>query len=179
LQIILVTPSRFRQNPPTHCGHYCPTRTPWHRFWNRVRQSPGCWEWQGDIDEGGYGIFALTHGTPQRATRWLIGYIRGWPMVKGEVAAHHCDNRPCVRPSHLFVTDTQGNVADRDAKGRQMRGERHHAAVLTEALILEIRAEWQTGQHSQQMLANRYGIHQTTVSRIVSSYSQVRIWKHV
>lgn len=60
-----------------------------------------------------------------------------------------------------------------DAPGRAI-GERHPAAVLTEETVREIRAAYASGE-SQVSLGKRYGLRQSSVSRVVLRKS----WKHV
>ncbi len=52
------------------------------------------------------------------ATRWLMGYLRGAPLVRGEVVCHHCDNPPCLNVRHLFVGTQTDNMRDMAQKGR-------------------------------------------------------------
>jgi hypothetical protein len=94
------------------------------------------------------------------------------------------------RRGHLCLGTVAANNADMAQKGRVARGETHRTrlhpdlvlrgeghgnAVLTDALILDIRAEYATGTISQAALARKRGIAQTTVSKIVR---RVR-WAHV
>lgn len=90
------------------------------RFWSHViivdrghRLGP-CWEWTAARHRGKYGAFRY-HGRQAKAHRVTLILLGIDP---GEITAHHCDNPPCVRPLHLFPTDSAGNNADMMAKGR-------------------------------------------------------------
>jgi hypothetical protein len=52
-------------------------------------------------------------------------------------ALHHCDNRPCVNPAHLYVGTMQDNMRDMADRGRQWRqrqdGRCHNGHVMDEA----------------------------------------------
>lgn len=75
-----------------------------------------CWEWEGSRYPSGYG-----------AVKWngrVIGAHRlAWieafgPIPDGLDVCHHCDNPPCVRPSHLFLGTRSDNMRDAVSKGR-------------------------------------------------------------
>jgi hypothetical protein len=98
------------------------------RFWHSVdkngptiRPDLGpCWIWTGGRNMAdGYGSIVyegervLTH----RAA-WFIE-TGEWPNPQ---ALHRCDNKQCVRFSHLFEGTHQDNMADKVSKGRQYRG---------------------------------------------------------
>lgn len=72
------------------------------RFWAKVKIADnGCWEWQAQINQDGYGMFARGH---QRglvsAHRWAYGNTVG-PVPQGLELDHLCRNRRCVNPLHL------------------------------------------------------------------------------
>lgn len=114
----------------TFCSFGCFTRwiisraeDPLTIFWASVAiAEDGCWNWTGAIGAGGYGSFGSGYriGLPQRAHRasWTIHF---GDIPDGIFVCHHCDNPPCVRPSHLFLGTVQDNHADMDAKGRRRR----------------------------------------------------------
>lgn len=112
------------------------------RFWSKVRRgSPGeCWAWTAAVrrKNEGYGAFYLD-GRHQPASRvaWILSY---GPVPAGLVVCHRCDNPPCCNPAHLFVGAPKDNDADRVAKGRQCRGSQQKYAVLTEELVICLRA---------------------------------------
>jgi hypothetical protein len=99
---------------------------------------------------------------------------RGQAPDASILVCHTCDNPPCCNPVHLFEGSPADNSHDRDAKGRQQRGERHSRARLTEADIRAIRAAYAEGA-SQQAIASRYGVTQVNISAIVRR----KAWAHV
>lgn len=106
------------------------------RFWSRVEKSEGCWEWQGPTHDG-YGSLTR-HGVSMGAHR------AAWLETHGEIpdglcVLHHCDNRRCVRPEHLFLGTRRDNAQDAQSKGRHSAGERHGGAKLTWERVRQIR----------------------------------------
>lgn len=93
------------------------------------------------------------------------------PIEEGQNVCHRCDNPPCWNPAHLFAGSLTQNNHDRDRKGRTQRGERHHAARLTEEEVREIRASGLTGT----ALARHYGVSPFTIYKLLDG----RSWKHV
>jgi hypothetical protein len=98
------------------------------RFLSHVQRDPvtGCWLWQSSIAANtGYGLFKVS-GRNVLAHRWAYQTFRG-PIPAGleldHVRARGCDNRHCVRPSHLEpVTCAENN--QRRSPGRISHAER-------------------------------------------------------
>ncbi|MGW2169160.1 HNH endonuclease signature motif containing protein [Streptomyces sp. NPDC001705] len=90
-------------------------------FWPKVQWTrDGCWEWGASRHRNGYGQFHLPgkrHALAHRAS-WLLLF---GPIPDGLHVLHRCDNRPCVRPDHLFLGTRVDNMQDMAAKGRRGR----------------------------------------------------------
>ena len=85
-------------------------------FWTKVRKGRGCWEWMAGKMKCGYGSVNIKHKR-YIASRLSWQYTNG-PIPKGLWVLHKCDNRACVRPSHLYLGDNKANMADKKARGR-------------------------------------------------------------
>lgn len=136
-------------------------------FWARVSKSSGCWEWTGAISgrtrygDDNYGT-ATYRGIRMGAHRaaWIDTY---GPIPGGLWVLHHCDNRRCVRPSHLFLGTVQDNVADAQRKGRTARAaQRGPNAKLNPEAVVAIRASLD----GRAVLASRYGVSGSLISRV-------------
>ena len=93
------------------------------RFWSKVLFGDGCWEWTAGKNNYGYGRLSI-EDKMQGAHRV------SWMLTHGEMpelyVLHHCDNRSCVRPDHLFLGTQTDNMRDRDAKGRHGNSNKTH-----------------------------------------------------
>ena len=87
------------------------------RFWAKVDKSGECWVWTAALHTTGYGIFGIGGKRVDRAHR-ISWAIANGPIPEGAHILHHCDNRPCVNPAHLFIGTNQDNVNDCIKKGR-------------------------------------------------------------
>lgn len=134
----------------------------------------GCWIWPGGQSGPGYrqrnGYGVMWNGVrPERITHMVARVYLGYVEGKGHVC-HHCDCPPCWNPAHLFIGTHKDNMQDSIRKGRfnpgHVPGEKNGQAKVTAMQVEEIRTAYATGE-SQQQIANRYGLNQAHVSRIV------------
>jgi len=79
---------------------------------------------------------------------------------------HHCDNRACVRPDHLFLGTCQDNHDDCAAKGRNRVGEKAGMSKLTIADVREIRKL--EGLFTHKKIAANYGVSRSNIGQILS-----------
>jgi len=146
-------------------------RTAEERFWTRVtRGAPDeCWLWTGGGDWGGYGIFWYNgvNTTAHRASYEM--FVRKLPADL--FVCHSCDNRRCVNPRHLFVGTPGDNMRDRDAKGRQAKGEQFARSSITPDTVRMIRAS----SLSDTASAAKLGVTKGAINHI----RHRRNWRHV
>lgn len=105
-------------------------------------------------------------------TEWR-GSITTDPSPDGLRVLHHCDNRPCREITHLFLGTSADNSADMCAKRRQMHGEGHVRARLTDIKVRSIRS-LRTG-HTLRELSAMFNISVSVVSNVCNG----KAWTHV
>jgi hypothetical protein len=137
-----------------------------------VVNADGCWRIPGQVSYRGY-VYAWFRSKKLLAHRVAYMLFVG-AIPKGKLVCHHCDNRQCCNPDHLFLGSAADNTADMVAKRRHVHGEATCTAVITAADVLEIRRRVDTGE-SQRSIADDYGLVQPTVSKIALRQR----WKHI
>lgn len=183
------------------------------RFWSKVQKfgpvpkgkpSLGrCWMWIPQMEQNRYGCFTLNNkSVTAHRVSWELH--RG-PIPNSLMVLHHCDNRPCCNPDHLFLGTQLDNITDcvskkRNAFGarhgsktkpeRVARGERHGFTLhpesipkgerngnsrLTNKRVIAIRREYAKGGITQARLANRLGIPLAHLNRIIVK----KAWRHI
>lgn len=159
------------------------------RFW-KFTDPPGDddhWLWNGYRTRKGYGTFSIS-GRSVGAHR--VSYeIHNGPIPDGMCVCHICDIPPCVNPAHLFLGSLQDNIADRHAKGRDAKGERHFTrtrpgaivrgstkrnAKLNEGLAVQIRHRYASGGVGMRALAREYDVSFTAIRLLISG----KTWGH-
>lgn len=144
------------------------------RLFTKDSQS-GCWNWLGSKTTAGYGLLRVN-------TRWMYAHRAAYsfkvgPIPKGMCVCHHCDNKGCVNPGHLFIGTANDNNQDMFRKGRNKRGSKYPTAKLTEASAVKV---FRSGL-PQRVIAALFGIAQSTVSKIKSGSrykEEIKQWQH-
>lgn len=142
------------------------------RFWAKVEKSPepnGCWLWTASTFKDGYGqISDVIDDEKKNLRAHIVSYEMAYgPVADGLKVCHHCDNRPCVRPDHLFTGTNRENIEDMVRKGRSTKGERNGRAKLSTTDVEAIRTAYDTGQTNKSELGRRFGVSEAQIRNVV------------
>lgn len=134
----------------------------------------GCWEWNGVRSPKGYGVAKVLGVRHKLIRAHRLSYqLHKGPIPAGMLVLHSCDNPPCVNPDHLRIGTSIDNMSDAKERGRLNFGERNPLAVVTEEIVLKIRAD--SPALSYREIALKYDISKPTVAQIVTR----RTWRHL
>ena len=166
--------NRRHGNPHVETGIKLTKMTPQQRFWLLVVKGPDCWGWKGHKRDG-YGVLTVGHNCQGKAHRFSYELHNG-PIPEGMFVCHHCDNRACARPDHLFLGTAQDNTTDMLAKGREARntghpGTSHAMAKLTERAVRTILRS----KGPARIMAAKFNVSESTIYMIRGRH----IWKHI
>jgi hypothetical protein len=124
----------------------------------------GCWKWLRALDDWGYGVVRW-QGRKEKAHRVSYRLAKG-TIPEGMCVCHSCDSPACVNPGHLWLGRCQDNSLDASRKGRLSH-------TLTPEEVIYCRRL--SGIVSQQTLARRFGVTQSTIHSAIVG----KTWKHI
>jgi hypothetical protein len=135
-------------------------------FYNGTR----CWEWTGSSRGSGYGQASMGSRQRQYFSHRLSYEITFGNIPDGLFVLHHCDNRLCCNPEHLFLGTHKDNMQDMVRKGRHadFRGELHPQHKLSNAQVSEIQLKYSSGTITHRQLAKEYGVWCSSIFYIVN-----------
>lgn len=158
--------------------NYCSDRCKILR--NIKKNSMGCWEWKKSVRKDGYASSRWSGSSTIYVHRLSYLTFKG-TIPEKILVCHHCDNRKCVNPDHLFLGTHSDNFQDADKKGRNQPlrdkhplGSNHGNAKLTESDIPHIIQALKDGT-SHEELSQKYGVSKAVISEIRNG----KLWKHI
>jgi hypothetical protein len=132
----------------------------------RTNKIKDCWEWQRCLSSG-YGKL-IFRGRLQSAHR--VSYLLEFGSIPpGAFICHHCDNRRCVNPTHLYAGTASMN--SRDAVRRQRT--RNGREKLTQEQADEIRQLNPDTPAMKHELSERFGVPYATIAGVVAGKTYV------
>jgi len=130
-------------------------------FWEQVESADGCWEWRGARQPNGYGRLCI--GGKKLLAHRLSYELNIGPVPDGLLVLHTCDNKPCVRPDHLYAGTRQDNA--RDVFERASFN--HPTDKLSFELADELRRVAREEGSSQDALARQFGVSRSQVGKVL------------
>lgn len=134
--------------------------------YSKPNAETGCWEWQRSIKPNGYAQVTWNGKSYLHAHRAIYIELNG-ELPSSVYVLHRCDNRICVNPDHLFPGTDLDNIADRNAKMRQARGDQVGTSVLTWPKVREIRSRFAAGGCTYKGMGREYGVSDMTIKNVV------------
>lgn len=124
--IMVGIPSKFLTRKVRYCSLTCSNRSRAQRsladrFWASVAvvrdDGASCWVFSNPASG------AEDYGRIRIGGKRIKAHRISWELHYGPIpddlwVLHHCDNRPCVRPTHLFLGTNTDNMRDMAKKGR-------------------------------------------------------------
>ncbi|HEY1646297.1 MAG TPA: HNH endonuclease [Candidatus Saccharimonadales bacterium] len=88
-----------------------------------------CWNWPGYLDKDGYG---KVYFNGRQGTVHKLMFEFAYPEIlqtRTVKICHHCDNRKCFNPLHLFAGSNSDNIKDSANKGNHRNTRKTHCPV--------------------------------------------------
>lgn len=145
-------------------------------FWIQVKVGDAreCWPFRGEVMPSGYGRYVRPYSKErEKAHRVALEDFHG-PL--GDLhALHHCDNKLCCNPGHLYAGTHAQNMHDAKVRGRMpdQKGSRNPGSRLTETDIPRIRQMISAGMTNID-IGEEFGVHHATISLI----RRGKTWAH-
>jgi hypothetical protein len=143
-------------------------------FWSNVKTvTAKCWFCHANKNRYG-GVRTSKGRMSMHRLSWEIHF---GSIPDGLFVLHRCDTPACVNPSHLFLGDHDSNMADRQSKHRQPKGEDQGASLLTASQVLEIRSLYSEcpKRGILKALSEQYKVTRQCIWLIVHRKN----WKHI
>lgn len=151
------------------------------RFWAKALEADnGCLEWTLCRNSNGYGSLNF-RGKWAQAHR--VAYILAYGEIPiGMCVLHSCDNRLCIRPSHLRLGTQSENLLEcvskkrdkQSTKPNNARGEHNGQSKLSVGDVQEIKRRRTLGE-TYEAISRSYAVTSVLISRICRG----KAWKWV
>lgn len=134
-------------------------------FWNKVRKSDSCWEWIGQLNHAGYGMFRKGN---KLARAHRISFSMSNQLSDSDIILHSCNNRKCVNPKHLRIGSQKENFHDSILAGTAPICENNGQSKLTKEEVSKIKEMYIPRKFGCVKISRFFNISRRQVSRILS-----------
>lgn len=160
---------RFMRNGTVEARQQQSPKGAGHEFlrWVVTTDREDCIEWPYGKSVHGYG--SVFHQGRKRQAHSVALELSGErrPQPPNDNALHSCDNPPCVNPRHLRWGSHGDNGQDKVIRGRTIPGPKS-AAKVAASDVRAMRDAYAVGEATYRDLAERYGLSESTISRILN-----------
>ena len=141
-------------------------------FEKKVIKQDGCWDWKCPSQKNGYLRIRFD-------IEKIGAHCASWLIHKGKIPEgfqinHHCDNRRCTNPDHLYLGTRKQNDEDRVRRNRQAKGEKNGSSKLTDHNVEEIKRMLELGIKKSE-IAKAFNVTNAAIWFIETG----RSWKHI
>lgn len=137
-------------------------------FWSKVEKTETCWLWTGGVYGGGYG--RVRRGNKESPAHRVAYELTNGPIQDGLQACHHCDNKLCVNPAHIFLGTQKDNMQDCAKKGRNV--------LINNPQLWDNGRHWKNNKKARAKLSNLRKQELRTGVRVVIRGEKGRIMGH-
>lgn len=127
------------------------------------------------VTNRGYGMQAIRGKgcTTHRLSKFIF---HGFDIDSKLFVCHHCDNRKCFNPDHLFIGTNRDNMIDMFKKGRgnRSRGEMSPFSKLSNEKVHIIKAMREDGE-TYTSIALNFGVYPATIRCVCKQET----WAHI
>lgn len=122
--------------------------------------SNGCIEWPGPFTHKDKRYGYLNYRYTKHLAHRLV-YIMNYGQIPiGKEIHHTCNNGKCVNPQHLEAVTHSTNIARSNEYATKNK--------LSYSIAATIRKEYEDGKTTHRALAKKYGVHKSTIFRVLA-----------
>ena len=133
--------------------------------WVLNPEKEDCHEWRWARMKHGHGIITPRGDITDRLAHRVSWILHNGPIPEGATINHRCDNPPCINPAHLYAGDHFDNMRDTVRRGN------HATQKLNHEIAKEIRDQYEPGVTTAAYLAQKYGVGNSQILRIINNQS--------
>lgn len=143
------------------------------RFWSKVavKTEMECWEWLGNTNNKGYGMFSVNSFVGKKLAHRLSYESVNGKIPEGMHIMHSCDNPCCVNPNHLSAGTHRDNMQDASKKFRS------GGMKLTDGQVISLIKDYVSG-FSRSEISKKYGIALASVNDYTTVGKRSRLHGH-